>query len=1446
MDRFLHKAILYSKECVLPIREDFYNNIAMGRTRNAILDKQRIAFVANTVEEYQFGLETQLLLLGHTQCGMKVSVMLTDLEIYIDVFPSQHIYAEIDDPVYLLLESMENCSTSEVIEALNKRFNFCEFTNAINEFAESHGCKNYKPIHHKIMNLGISTKFVGYRLYFRKTKGFQSSIYDRNSKSGAYTDPRFFVVSYNKGNISDIISARKDLSIGTWMMLQNYDIITKRVTKAKFDLIMHHKDYCQITPEYESLFANLNSYPSLYQFIDIESANVSKSEDLKAQNNQRNILSAENIIFNIGITMSLESDKGARFRINIVNTAAQPSVTRSLVAGFAIPDSFTIVTMSPYDTLLAYIDITRNTMPDFVVGFNSLDFDIPQILLSLRVNNLFDTYFSEVSMLRSDNVFSYKNIYEYRGCQYRYSSGGYTFWSKIATSAQVSGISGQHKVRINSKDTVLKFNDKIQSFKINKEQNPYYHYPRIPGCIMLDVMLISRKKYMKENAKGGMNYYLKKLHLPLKLDMEYWKIWLFYKMSGEYNITALPTIHDGKYYLGKKEISLDVYNALNGESLFTQIRNIVIYCSYDAEASMKLLKCYKFMEEKRKYCVLVNMPLYKNIFQADVAKLENGMRKTILEKEFLFSEDRYVISADTKINPMLNTIIDANPKFRCYFVNEKSPKNKGGYCSISKKGKISAEFIVDGKKYVFAVPVEGVDFASLYPSLIKAYNLCMTTITLSKKVRDHFIELHPEFSFREIPAIELLMDSEFPAQMNDYYSRKYNCDFANSIIYIIDHGNDESRFGILPIYMERFFVERKVRKDRQAAAKESKDKIFNRALRAESQTKLYENSGKEVSMKEFYEDYLYENDEEYRYCCIAEVNEEGGQLAVKVTMNATYGALDYVNGLLYSPLIATLVTFFGRKLIKLSNRVCEENGKTVIYNDTDSTYLHHELEHFQDIVEAFVRGQITRKRMERKMVHRSMRLTSTSAELKRYYRERIAKLETLGGSAAKLEKAKLKLRNVPDKMFIDILNDRFALESGSRVLYQLREETLLPAIYMMPKKYIGLAHERSFKETYTMSDIMMRGVQIRTGNCTKFLSQFTTKLIMRVFNEDSEISDIVFDELNNLLQSEVDYTDLTIYEKMGRYKSNKANAVSKIVDRVKRKALQTDDPKLRTLYRVPFELETVYYIVTKNQEPFDILGRLNKPNKQELSEYSTVITYLIEKQCQNIEIDLEDYIYSCACLCAQLISYNTNFEGYFEGIKHKDYVNILKSHVKKICAEHFKNTETYKLGIQRLASYKEFLKANKDIFERIVYASVEDEAVRTIIMRMINISKKLKFSNKLLNIAQYGFVELGFHKSYLEHYSEEQLREMENNLKTLHNLFAEQFDFLNEARNTIVGQIFNITKTLSFGKINIDEITILRLAYCELLFRTYCGQFAILTGIKKYRCNSAISLVPLD
>jgi hypothetical protein len=165
---------------------------------------------------------------------------------------------------------------------------------------------------------------------------------------------------------------------------------------------------------------------------------------------------------------------------------------------------------------------------------------------------------------------------------------------------------------------------------------------------------------------------------------------------------------------------------------------------------------------------------------------------------------------------------------------------------------------------------------------------------------------------------------------------------------------------------------------------------------------------------------------------------------------------------------------------------------------------------------------------------------------------------------------------------------------------------------------------------------------------------------------------------------------------------------------------------------------------------------------------------------------------------------------------------------------------------QKLIDYKEFLKANKGIIGRIVNESVDNETVRVLIMRMINLGKKLRFSNKLLNIAQYGFVELGFHESYLYQYSESELRKMERNLKSLHLLFAEQFEFLDEIRNVIVGRIFDVTKTLSFGKIFIDEITIMRLEYCELLFRVYCGRFAILTGIKKYRCDGNISLVELD
>jgi DNA polymerase delta subunit 1 len=50
--------------------------------------------------------------------------------------------------------------------------------------------------------------------------------------------------------------------------------------------------------------------------------------------------------------------------------------------------------------------------------------------------------------------------------------------------------------------------------------------------------------------------------------------------------------------------------------------------------------------------------------------------------------------------------------------------------------KYQGAFVLDPKKGYYKVPIATLDFASLYPSIMMAHNLCYTTIIEDPKVRN--------------------------------------------------------------------------------------------------------------------------------------------------------------------------------------------------------------------------------------------------------------------------------------------------------------------------------------------------------------------------------------------------------------------------------------------------------------------------------------------------------------------------------------------------------------------------------------------------------------------------------------------------------------------------------------------------------------------------------------
>jgi len=185
-------------------------------------------------------------------------------------------------------------------------------------------------------------------------------------------------------------------------------------------------------------------------------------------------------------------------------------------------------------------------------------------------------------------------------------------------------------------------------------------------------------------------------------------------------------------------------------------------------------------------------------------------------------------------------------------------------------------------------PVATLDFASLYPSIMRAWNMCFSTILSNHKEakeRGYVWEANMEKpSYRPVRTFTYPEGGKFEYQT-----------LENDICFV----TREQRRGILPELLEELHSERKLAKRQRKAFKEG-------------------------SM-------------EYNVL-------DGRQLALKVCMNSMYGFTGASKGFLPEKRIASAVTRAGRGMANETKFMCEdrykEYGVKVVYGDTDSVFVH--------------------------------------------------------------------------------------------------------------------------------------------------------------------------------------------------------------------------------------------------------------------------------------------------------------------------------------------------------------------------------------------------------------------------------------------------------------------------------------------------------------------------
>jgi DNA polymerase elongation subunit (family B) len=428
-----------------------------------------------------------------------------------------------------------------------------------------------------------------------------------------------------------------------------------------------------------------------------------------------------------------------------------------------------------------FINIIKNTSPDFITGFNDFCFDHPYI--RDRINNFYPELL--VKMYEAVNIIKFDNVD-------RINYDFHTYKKSMA--------------------------------KLSAEEMLETSYPKSDNIIFIDSRIQLRKVYPNE-PKSSLNFFLDLLHLGSKDDITIQQMRRAYEK------------HDKK-----------------------MMKDIAHYCLVDAYSCQKLLVKKQVINEAMKMGEITGITLEDALNRASGFKIFKLMTKFGLEQDPLYSFQY------KKMHPNLD---DENTDF-C-----------GGYVK-------SPDYGIKYKTPIFAL-----DYSSLYPSVMRTYNLSHDSF-----IRDEELE-----KFKQ---------NNIPYHTFQLTSKKIN---------IIDHLDKPELTGIIPKILEDLLNRRKQIKKGLIAIKTKKELCMSmQSMRVEASDTLALISKEEAEKLEFEERDLDQK-----------------QKAVKVLANSIYGITGArTAGTLYRKEIAECVTMNGRRLVQESERYVESKGYNVIYCDTDT------------------------------------------------------------------------------------------------------------------------------------------------------------------------------------------------------------------------------------------------------------------------------------------------------------------------------------------------------------------------------------------------------------------------------------------------------------------------------------------------------------------------------
>jgi DNA polymerase elongation subunit (family B) len=918
------------------IRNTFINKDI--NIKNKIENNENILFMPVSIydefniQEYKYAKSKYtILLFGSLENGEKACIAIHGIYPYIEIeVPFNRSPEEFNK---YIRDILLNLSYSEYCKQLNLNKEDSYFKI---EFVKEKECEITKGKPFRYYQEDYN-KYI--RLYFYKT---QTRRYVLN-----------YLLSLNYKIYHDDLTcyyrvASRDLNLcfSSWNIISNYEYTNKdnnldgHVFHINIDI--DNKSIQNLSNDIIEKNNHLLKDPTLSMCWDIETYKIWNNDN----SDPPDPLDPNAKLFMIGITFQWYHDQNQLLRICLVDKDTESH-----------NDYLTIICETEENILKSFCKIIGWMKPDLILGFNDTNYD--WIWLKERL---------ELYNYNSSTLLNYMH-----NCI-----------SIIKEELSDKSILWKYYNKTMSK---LSAEDSIDGFRFN-----------YPGFVSIDVRTIFRQLF-KNDEKSSLNWYLNRLNLPTKLDMNFKDMFDIYSEILDIENSLIENYNENSLIENNNENSLIKNNKL--KYLSNQMQKVAEYCVIDAQRCHELMLKMYVIIDKRAISNMSYTSFQDAIDRADGMRVRNliiaegqlapfnlkfsNLSQNINEKikypgAYVFPPIKGMVNAKLSIQ---ERIIAANEGIDEYkeWLNIKEDNIKKTYNLIELHGalltdelnkeiynnnlpKCIQEFFSEPIKR----PITGLDFNSLYPSLIMTYNLSTEYMVINKEKAKEFLNLGHN-----------LFRIEFMYQGKKV--RGWSIRHDNNI----DKTKDNFKFGIFPYILKKLFDQRKIIKKEMSKWQEEMEET-------------------NLDHAEFMYNYL-----------------NAKQKALKIFMNTFYGVIGQQTSPFFMIQIAGGITLNGGRNVKLAQKYVEEHGCKVYYGDTDSIYNSIPDYHFIEID-------------------------------KLYFTNKIDKITYWS------ELVKITLNEIPK--IRDNINKYFKNDNGTNFLTMAFEEVLFPVLFASKKKYVGIAHEK--------------------------------------------------------------------------------------------------------------------------------------------------------------------------------------------------------------------------------------------------------------------------------------------------------------------------------------------------------------------------------------------------